>query len=282
MQSERDDENQRQLLFADDAELQFLLEWQQQRYHHLQTLSLSLLGALATIFAILATLFSATGFLSLPSLPQGEWFGPVVRGSRFSVIPTAILYTAGILHLIVGVIFLIIVARNAIRKIFGVAFGPQLYPRLSDSIIISGEPSLLGDNENMKQTHEEIYHAVNKNKRLLNQAQYDFRGSAIRSVGWFALALVLYQMYISIANTNTGNIFYLNLSLTAGPIIGLIQIAMGKQNSIIRNNELLGITEEGLGNPSPMDFEQYEKILAILLTIFVVISVVASVVDILL
>ncbi|UHH26474.1 hypothetical protein [Halobacterium noricense] len=279
-----EDIEDRELVYADDNELALILEWQQQKYHHLRSLSIATIGALATILAVLSTIVDVSGLFSLPTLPSGDWISPIIESSQFHRLTISLIYLLSMVNVILGVGILFVVGMKILRKVFSIAFGPQLYPRFSNTLFLRTSSSTSIGNLDSESFSNVILQAVNQNTALLQRAHKNFKGAVLRIIVWFVVAGLLYQMYINIANTQTQRLFELSVIMFL-PLATLIRVIKRyiSNNTKPQSSEgsVFGIATDDIpGTNSVNNFEPIESRLIFSLQVLFALTAVVGFLDI--
>lgn len=236
---------------ADREEIQSILEWQQQQYHHLQSLSFTLAGAIIAVLALLVTAIAGTDAFIFPTETAYSWEAAVSRGG-FSKLGASLIYSCGGLAILVGFTFLIVAARSIVKKLFRLTFGPRLYPRLSNHEVVKvGER---GESNHQRFT-EKALEGINRNREILRRSKYEFKAVAIRTIAWFALLYFVYEMYVNFFLGRPGNLFQLSFWVVF-PVAGVfawLEKSLTETQSHNDEEEMLGMTLNDVENEVDAD-----------------------------
>lgn len=169
-------------LLGNEEDVRTLVEWQQQRYHQLQNLSLALLGVFFTILAVIATILTSVSSSPLISFPSTEAIRQLASKSLFG-------YAA--VSSIIGLNFLLSIFLIGLSALFGV-FGvyklyniianPPLEPRFERLELFCSDQTEI---DRLKEAgfhtvQEKLRFSFHRNKNLIRTTRHDFRMALIR------------------------------------------------------------------------------------------------------
>lgn len=175
-------ERKKVTLIGDTAEIKTLLEWQQQRFHHLQNVSLALLSGFLTVLAILVTILTPDfhPFLSPPPTPKEiETFS---TNSIFSYPGLSTIFGFG--YILAGSLMGLSVTLGAIGiyKLYNIISSPPLRPNVVGRNVMNQERA----NEELlrelgvRTVQQELEESFHENQKIMKVARRDFKMALMR------------------------------------------------------------------------------------------------------
>lgn len=278
-----EEDNGADILIGKKKDVRTLVEWQQQRYHHLQNISLALLSGFLTVLAILATILSPS-YKSIFRPPVGTAeVKAVATNSIFSYLSLS--FITGLSYLLSFSIALLAISAGVIGcyKLYVIISNPPLQPELDRFDILELQTTNLNllnetDIDTVQQRLRDSYHL---NKEIIKNAKEDFRISLLRLPASLLAAHYAIQLYFHTTSLNIQSmilydcLLILPASLSAPVIKRVFNSSKRKSTPTSIGQEIL----KGDGGRFPNKFIGPEKWFAKASNLIVSIIIITALVD---
>lgn len=196
-----------------------IIDWQHERYHHLQTLAQGLLGSVLTATAVAATIVTATEY-TLPQLPSS----PSVYEKAASSFPVLISTDATrsvvlfnyVLSILVGISGLIVLLA-ASHRLYSVISSRPLEIGISSNNYISIVPQDIYYDMNNKQGIDSVSgnftKVIKENQIRIEDTNKRFTQGAMRVIVALALILISLYHYYQCSSANVAGLLMINASI---------------------------------------------------------------------
>jgi len=286
------------ILVENNRNLREFIVWQQNRYHHIQSLSQGLFGSILAVIAIVATIVTTT-YQLIPGPPSDEqvYISAAEGVPLVSIGPVTAALTISLNMLLSFVLLTLaaIILIISLYKLYLVTIGQQLHPKIpvESNILMMSEQTQnrLFTGVNESSLTSEFPSSIVKNQRLLETANRRFTNSVLR----FPLALLLgiagISIYFQSINAQLVNLLALNISFLIPTSIYIFvgQKLLSTDEQKTQSNEIHVDASfkskpifEGskINRWSQVEFTRYETLLLILNTVISFIVVLAWIVSI--
>lgn len=206
------DEN---LLIGDREDIRTLVEWQQQRYHQLQNISLALLSGFLTVLAIIATVLSPHYPSLLISLPSSEVVRQVAEESILGYAAISAVIAFNYLIAIFSFALAIVFAFFGTYKLYNIVSNPPLEPKLDERTIFEKGSISVGvfNSCGFSTVKRDLRESFHKNKNLIENSRRDFKMALIRLPISLMGGHLAAQLYYHTLSLNISNILLYDIIL---------------------------------------------------------------------
>lgn len=203
------------LVIGNKEDIRTLVEWQQQRYHQLQNISLALMSGFLTILAIIATILSPRYSSFLIPLPSPETIrqlsGEYIFGYAGMSAIIAFNYLIAIFMFALCAIF----AFFGVYKLYNIVSNPPLEPKLVELALFEkgGIDADLFEDCGFSTVESNLRESFYKNKTIIEGSRRDFRMALIRLPTALIGGHFATQLYFHTTSLNLPNILFLDIIL---------------------------------------------------------------------
>lgn len=229
-----------------NQDIRTLLQLQQQRLQHLQSLSQGLLTAGITIVAVIATVATAT-FNQLPRIPtSNEAISNAASSFPIIHISPLIVRFSIVLGLFLSITYLgfsVVMFFTGLWKLFDVSTYRSINPDVTSIEMIYPEiPSLSNDTVGSVEFDLKLAQAVNVNRIVISKQYERFLNGSLRVPVGLMVGFLAYLFYLYSANLQLLNLLMLS---TVTVVMSLINIESRLSSRIdILESQIPSLTDE--------------------------------------
>lgn len=206
------------VLISTREDAQAIIDWQHERYHHLQSLAQGLLSSVLTASAVVATVVTATQY-RLPKLPSSSSTYETAASSfpipiSVNASRSVILFNYGV-SILIGISALIVISVACHRLYTIISSHPLKIGISSDnyvSIVSPDEFQDINNNQGINSVADNFTEVIKENQSQIENTNERFTQGAMRVVLAIILASISIYHYYQSSSTNLAGLVLMNVS----------------------------------------------------------------------
>lgn len=202
-----DEQSRKTTRLGNREDIRTLVEWQQQRYHQLQNISLALLSGFLTVLAIIATIIAPNYPSIITPIPTSEQIELAASSTIFGFASVSAIVALNYLLSVFLFVLAGIFGFFGVYKLYNIVSNPPLRPKLEELNVVGVDNSELEalEEAGFNTIQKELQISFHKNQSAIEAVRNDFKMALIRLPaalfgGYFAAQLYFYTASLDIPN----------------------------------------------------------------------------------